>query len=104
MFSIANTSSRDVYRDGCIRRGIKANPARIPWFIPHFFIRFLTDPGDLVVDPFAGSNITGSEAENLGRRWIAIERDTEYVRGSIFRFEKIPSLTINSKSSLPLEA
>ena len=47
---------------------------------------FLTDPGDLVLDPFAGSNTTGAVAEALGRKWLAIERDPEYARASRARF------------------
>nr|MDQ3332227.1 site-specific DNA-methyltransferase [Planctomycetota bacterium] len=54
--------------------------------LPEFFINFLTDPGDLVVDIFAGSNTTGEAAESLGRRWLALEKDREYVVASAFRF------------------
>jgi site-specific DNA-methyltransferase (cytosine-N4-specific) len=56
--------------------------------LPEFFIKFLTDSGDLVLDPFAGSNVTGAVAERLGRRWMAVELADEYVKGSMFRFEK----------------
>jgi site-specific DNA-methyltransferase (cytosine-N4-specific) len=54
-----------------------------------FFIEFLTDPGDLVLDPFAGSNTTGAAAEELGRRWIAVETKLEYAEGSKGRFEQV---------------
>jgi hypothetical protein len=46
----------------------------------------LTEPGDLVLDPFAGSNTTGAVAEKLGRRWIAIEKDPTYAKDSELRF------------------
>jgi site-specific DNA-methyltransferase (cytosine-N4-specific) len=55
-------------------------------------MEFLTDPGDLVCDPFAGSNTTGEAAESLGRRWVSCDLDQEnglansYVRASAFRF------------------
>ena len=39
-------------------------------------------------DPFAGSNVTGETAERLGRKWIGVEINEEYVRGSALRFEK----------------
>ena len=54
--------------------------------LPEFFQRFLTEPGDLVVDPFAGSNTTGAVAESLGRRWLGLELDEEYLRVSALRF------------------
>jgi site-specific DNA-methyltransferase (cytosine-N4-specific) len=46
----------------------------------------LTDPNDLVLDPFAGSNTTGQVAEAAGRRWIAIEQEPEFVANSRLRF------------------
>jgi len=46
----------------------------------------LTNPGDLVIDPFAGSNTTGAVAERLGRKWIAIEKSREYATDSELRF------------------
>ena len=62
------------------------HPARMPSDIAEFFINFLTDEKDLVFDPFAGSNTTGAEAERLGRKWIGVERDLKYIRGSKGRF------------------
>ena len=62
--------------------------------LPAFFIEFLTEPGDVVLDPFAGSNVTGEAAETLGRSWISCdldadrEQDHSYVRASAFRFEE----------------
>lgn len=50
-------------------------------------IKFLSDPGAVVLDPFAGSNVTGEVAEGLARRWLAFELVEEYLRGSRFRFE-----------------
>jgi site-specific DNA-methyltransferase (cytosine-N4-specific) len=54
--------------------------------VPEFFIKMLTDPGDLVVDIFAGSNTTGCVAERLSRKWVSVDNNLEYLRGSIFRF------------------
>jgi DNA modification methylase len=88
LLQIANTESNSWYLRRCREASIKPNPARFPAGLPEFFIHFLTEPGDLVVDPFAGSNVTGAVAERLGRRWIAVELIEEYVRGSKFRFEK----------------
>lgn len=86
VFSFSNTRADSPYLRHCRENGITPHPARMPEAIPEFFVRFLTDVGDLILDPFAGSNTTGAVAESLGRRWIAVERDPEYVRGSIGRF------------------
>jgi putative addiction module CopG family antidote len=89
LLSLANTDSNSTYLRECRERGIKPHPARFPHGLPEFFINFLTDPGDLVVDPFAGSNIAGEVAENLQRRWIAFEIIEEYLEGSKFRFPEL---------------
>ena len=61
--------------------GKKIHPARFPAELPRFFIEFLTEPGDLVLDPFAGSNTTGAVAEQLGRKWIAVEKSRDLRQG-----------------------
>lgn len=68
---------------------IKPHPARFPVALPEFFIKFLTDPHDLVVDPFCGSNTTGEAAEGLQRYWAAFELVPEYLEGSRFRFREV---------------
>lgn len=74
------------YRDYCKRFMIPAHPARMQAMLSAFFIKFLTDPGDLVLDPFAGSNTTGAVSELLERRWLGVEASAEYVQGSRGRF------------------
>jgi DNA modification methylase len=86
LLQIPNSESNGTYLAGCKTVGVKAHPARFPAKLPEFFIRFLTDPGDLVVDIFAGSNTTGAVAEAEGRRWIAAELEPDYVATSAFRF------------------
>jgi DNA modification methylase len=54
-------------------------PTRFPAALPEFFIKLLTDEGDIVLDPFVGSNTTGAVAERLERRWMAVERVEEYI-------------------------
>ena len=51
-----------------------------------FFIKFLTEPNDLVVDIFSGSNTTGFAAESLERRWLSVELDRTYAALSAVRF------------------
>jgi site-specific DNA-methyltransferase (cytosine-N4-specific) len=87
LFQFANTASTSHYLRRCQEEGIKPHPARFPQALPEFFIKLLTKPGDIVLDPFAGSNVTGVAAESLGRQWMSIEMDPIYVAGSRFRFE-----------------
>jgi len=82
----SNTHSNTAYLKYCRENNITPHPARMPIDIPEFFIKFLTDPGDLVFDPFGGSNTTGEAAEKLERKWIAVERNENYIEGSKGRF------------------
>jgi DNA methylase len=86
VLTISNTVSTDEYRAYCMENELKVHPARMPPELAEFFIKFLTDPDDLVLDPFGGSNTTGAAAEALGRQWIAVEPEDEYVDGSRGRF------------------
>lgn len=86
VLTISNTVSTDEYRLYCKQRELPLHPARMPSQLAEFFIRFLTDEGDLVLDPFAGSNTTGSVAEALSRQWIAVEPDPDFIAGSVGRF------------------
>ncbi len=87
-----NNESNSSYLKACEQAGIKPHPARFPLHIPRFFIHFLTDEGDSVLDPFAGSNTTGAVAEYLQRYWIAFESRREYLQGSKFRFREFGGL------------
>ena len=86
LLQIANSESNGKYSSRCKAVGTKQHPARFPAKLPEFFIRFLTDPGDLVVDIFAGSNTTGWVAEKEGRQWLAFDKEREYLASSSFRF------------------
>lgn len=86
LLQIANTESNGAYVAGCKLVGAPPHPARFPTKLPEFFIRFLTDPGDTVLDIFAGSNTTGQVAEAEGRTWLAFEERLDYLAASTFRF------------------
>jgi DNA modification methylase len=86
LLQIPNSDSNGQYLRGCKALGLKAHPARFPSKLPEFFIRFLTDPGDLVVDIFAGSNTTGFVAEQENRHWLAFENELQYLASSSLRF------------------
>lgn len=86
LLQIPNTESSGQYTQACKTVGVDPHPARFPAALPSFFIKFLTEPGDLVLDIFAGSNTTGSVAEAAGRKWLAFEERIDYVAASAFRF------------------
>lgn len=86
LLQIPNSESNGVYLGACKTAGVRGHPARFPARLPEFFIRMLTDPGDMVVDIFAGSNTTGMVAEAEGRRWMAFDMDLQYLATSSFRF------------------
>lgn len=54
------------------------HPARFPLPLPTFFVKLMTQPGQVVFDPFAGTGTSGVAAENLQRHWLATEIDPKY--------------------------
>lgn len=94
----SNTASNTHYLKMCREFDVDSHPARFPRQIPEFFIDFLTPnpPYDgwtqgelerpIVLDLFAGSNITGQIAEQKGRHWLAFEKEQKYIDASQFRF------------------
>jgi len=95
LLTIANTESNSAYLRLCRDFGIKVHPARFPAKLVEFFVNYLLDPEyeSLILDPFAGSNVTGSVAEQEGHRWLSFEQDDEYIRGSMLRFLEGPLFT-----------
>jgi site-specific DNA-methyltransferase (cytosine-N4-specific) len=86
IFDYSNTDSKSKYMRLCRKYGIRPHPARYPYKIPEFFIKFLTNKGSKVLDPFSGSNVTGEAAEALGRKWMCFEIRPDYLQASMFRF------------------
>lgn len=87
LIALAHTESNSHYLRYCKEHGIEPHPARYPSEIPEYFVRMLTDPGDAVLDPFAGSCVTGEVCEYLERKWICIEMFEDYVNGALGRFD-----------------
>ena len=94
LLALANTESNGRYQDYCRENGLPIHPARYPSTIPEYFIRLLTNPGDMVFDPFAGSCVTGEAAENTLRQWICCEISGPYLQGALARFEAPPERKI----------
>ncbi len=91
LLELANTESNSRYIVRCREAGIKPHPARFPVAFAAFFIQFLTDPGDIVIEPFAGSNTTGYAAEMLKRKWVSVEISEQYLRGARLRLGQADS-------------
>lgn len=97
LLQIPNTESNSHYLRCCQTAAISGHPARFPEKLPEFFIQFLTEVGDTVLDIFAGSNTTGAVAEALNRNWLAFEIDQSYLAASAFRFlETVDDETVRS--------
>jgi DNA modification methylase len=97
LLAIANTESTSRYQEHCRDNNIPIHPARFPPQLPEYFIRFLTEPGDMVLDPFGGSCVTGAVAEALGRNWVCCEMSEEYLTGAIARFVPNPITLVKDR-------
>lgn len=93
LIEAANTASNTHYLKACRELDIEPHPARFPRDIPEFFIQFLTpnppydeDEPPVVLDIFAGSNMTGEIAQKYDRQWLAFEREEKYIKTSELRF------------------
>ena len=91
VLSFSNTNSNDYFFRACRESEITPHPARMSPGLVSFFIEYLTDEGDTVLDPFSGSNTTGYCAEKLNRKWLSFEIKNEYINQAILRFSD-PSL------------
>lgn len=106
LIAIANTESNSSYLSKCKEKGIKPHPARFPVDLPEFFIRMLSDKGDLVFDPFGGSCVTGEAAEKLQRKWICVDSVKEYLEGGKLRLpvkkmeRKVPTYSLSHPAAL----
>ncbi len=102
MLKFGNNAANDEYAKRTKDLGLKMHPARFPSALPEFFVKLLTDEGDIVIDPFAGSNTTGVVAEGLKRRWMAMEQKAEYLDASKVRFEQSPSEVLRTNQQTEL--
>lgn len=86
LLQFPNSESSGSYMKMCKRFDLPTHPARFPRALPEFFVKFLTDPGDRVLDIFGGSGTTGEVCEQLERNWMTIDEEPKYVASSLFRF------------------
>jgi site-specific DNA-methyltransferase (cytosine-N4-specific) len=89
VLDIPHKGGNDPYIRACRNKGIAPHPARMPDEVAEWFIKFLTEPNDLVADLFAGSGTVAAASEKLDRRWIIGEKSLQYLRGALLRFSEI---------------
>ncbi|AXK44060.1 site-specific DNA-methyltransferase [Erythrobacter aureus] len=87
IFRIPNSGDQQ-YTRACRDAGLPPHPARMPIPLASKMIEFLSQPGEVVFDPFGGSGSTARAAEDLGRHWITTEAAREYVEGAKLRFSE----------------
>lgn len=80
--------------------GKKVHPTQKPEALLHRIITAATKPDDLIIDPFFGSGTTGAVAKALGRRWIGLERDTNYALAANERIARITKGTLSDVTPL----
>lgn len=76
--------------------GKKAHSTQKPEALLYRVIVSSSNPGNMILDPFFGSGTTGAVAKKLGRNFIGIETDTEYVKIATHRIETIPSMLFDT--------
>jgi modification methylase len=87
--------------------GRKAHPTQKPEALLHRLLLATTNVGDVVLDPFFGTGTTGAVAKRLGRHFIGIERDPDYVAAAQERINNVTILpplaleTLRSKRAEP---
>ncbi len=77
-------------------QGQKAHPTQKPEALLYRVILAATKPGELVIDPFFGTGTTGAVAKKLGRTYIGIEREKDYVDLARQRLAETPEASDNS--------
>jgi site-specific DNA-methyltransferase (adenine-specific) len=85
----------------CAGRERTSHPTQKPLAVILPMIRYWSNPGDLVLDPFAGAGTTAVAAKRLGRRYIAIEIDPSFHALSAARLKKTPRGSSSYESSPP---
>ncbi|MCK5931185.1 MAG: site-specific DNA-methyltransferase [Fulvimarina manganoxydans] len=88
LFPICSGSERLKDEDGC-----KAHPTQKPEALLARIILSSSKPGDVILDPFFGTGTTGAVAKRLGRHFVGIEREDEYVRIAKERIDAVEPLT-----------
>ena len=82
-------------------QGTKVHPTQKPEALLHRVLMSSSKPGDIVLDPFFGTGTTGAVAKRLGRHFVGIERQQDYIDAANKRIdrvepEKSPALVVTT--------
>jgi site-specific DNA-methyltransferase (adenine-specific) len=82
----------DIHR---IRHNVRRDehPCQLPIPLLERLVLMSTDPGDVVLDPFLGTGTTAIAAKTLGRRFVGIDLDSEYVAIAQEKLDKVTETT-----------
>lgn len=67
--------------------GTKVHPTQKPEALLYRILLACSNPGDVILDPFFGTGTTGAVAKRLGRHYIGIEREDDYIAAAKERIE-----------------
>ncbi|OFW98873.1 MAG: modification methylase [Alphaproteobacteria bacterium RIFCSPHIGHO2_12_FULL_63_12] len=81
--------------------GSKVHPTQKPEALLYRVMLATTNPGDIVVDPFFGSGTTGAVAKMLGRHFIGIDRDKDYIAAAAKRIAAVKPVDAQALSVTP---
>jgi modification methylase len=81
--------------------GHKAHPTQKPESLLYRVLLACTQPGDTVLDPFFGTGTTGAVAKRLGRQWIGIEREADYIEVAQARIAATLPLDESAMETVP---
>ena len=84
VFPICNGGERLKGKDGK-----KVHPTQKPEALLHRVLMSSTKPGDVVLDPFFGTGTTGAVAKRLGRNFVGIEREQDYIDAASARIDAV---------------
>ena len=83
------------------QHGLKLHPTQKPEALLHRVLLASTAPGDIVLDPFAGTGTTAAVAKRLHRHFIGIERHPAYAEAAIGRVRKTQPVTQAGLTTTP---
>jgi len=73
--------------------GDKVHPTQKPEALIYRILNATTNVGDVVLDPFFGTGTTGAVAKKMGRNFIGIERENDYINAALKRIAKIKPMS-----------